>query len=158
MQSSRLPFASTIIVSRSVKGASTPNGSGMVHASLSQRQTWYPCSEDHQLEDPQHIQHEHDDTSNESSSLSKVSIRSRNRHFTWAWFACNMSTGGLALLLKETPHQFRGLIVLGNIVFLLDLALFILFCSLMSVRWIMFPDTLKSSLSHPTESLFIPTF
>jgi hypothetical protein len=38
----------------------------------------------------------------------KKSIRQRLKHFTFAWFLCTMSTGGLAIALGETPHQFNG--------------------------------------------------
>ena len=38
-----------------------------------------------------------------------------------------MATGGLALLISEQPHTFRGLSVLGNIVFILDLIIFCVF-------------------------------
>lgn len=61
------------------------------------------------------------------SRLSKVSIRSRVHHVTWNWFSCTMATGGLALLISEQPHTFRGLITLGEIVFIVDLILFSIF-------------------------------
>lgn len=38
----------------------------------------------------------------------RVGIRERVRHFTWPWFISTMSTGGLAIVLAETPHRFRG--------------------------------------------------
>jgi hypothetical protein len=38
----------------------------------------------------------------------KISIRKRLKHFTFAWFLSTMSTGGLALALADTPHQFPG--------------------------------------------------
>jgi len=39
---------------------------------------------------------------------SKIGIRLRLKHFTFAWFLSTMSTGGLALAIAETPHQFPG--------------------------------------------------
>jgi C4-dicarboxylate transporter/malic acid transport protein len=69
-----------------------------------------------------------------------------------------MSTGGIALLLSQTPHRFHGLQAIGDIVFILNLVLFLLFCSALVARFTMFPQTMKSCLTHPTESLFIPTF
>jgi hypothetical protein len=38
----------------------------------------------------------------------KVGVRERLKHFTWAWFLSTMSTGGLAIILAETPHKFHG--------------------------------------------------
>lgn len=87
-----------------------------------------------------------------------LGIRDRIHHFTFAWFTCTMSTGGIGLLLSQTPHRFKGIEVLGDIVIFLDLTLFLSFCAIITARFIMFPKTIMSSLSHPTESLFFPTF
>jgi hypothetical protein len=38
----------------------------------------------------------------------KIGLRHRVKHFTFAWFLCTMSTGGLSIALAETPHKFRG--------------------------------------------------
>lgn len=38
----------------------------------------------------------------------KIGLRERLKHFTWPWFIATMSTGGLGILLAETPHRFRG--------------------------------------------------
>ncbi|KAL2069989.1 hypothetical protein VTL71DRAFT_14669 [Oculimacula yallundae] len=87
-----------------------------------------------------------------------ISLRDRIHHFTFAWFTCTMSTGGIGIVLGKTPHRFRGLDTIGDIVFIFDLVLFICFCSAIAARFILFPRTLKQSLSHPTESLFFATF
>jgi tellurite resistance protein TehA-like permease len=47
---------------------------------------------------------------------------------------------------------------MGDIVLILDIVLFLLFCSLLATRFTLFPQTMRSCLTHPTESLFIPTF
>ena len=85
-------------------------------------------------------------------------IRQRFRHFTWAWFTLTMSTGGLALLLSVTPHRFPHLTTIGTVIYIFDICLFVLLCIGMVVRFAKYPGTLKHSLSHPSESLFFPTF
>lgn len=69
-----------------------------------------------------------------------------------------MSTGGIALLLARTPHKFNGLTIIGDCVFVLDLLFFLGLCIAISTRFILFPKAFMSSLRHPTESLFFPTF
>jgi len=87
-----------------------------------------------------------------------LSLRDRMHHFTWAWFTLSMSTGGMALLLGRTPHRFKGLTVLGDIIFLFDTVLFCCLLAGIATRFILFPKALRASLLHPTESLFFPTF
>ena len=78
-------------------------------------------------------------------------------HFTWAWYTLTMSTGGIALLLSEQPHTFRGLDVIGKIVFIFDLVLFTILTGAITVRFIRSPRRIRSSFQHPTEGLFFPT-
>ena len=89
--------------------------------------------------------------------ISKYRIVNRIKHFTWAWFTLTMSTGGIALLLAQQPHTFRGLMTIGKVVFIFDLVLFTLVCTAISIRFIRFPGTFSSSLHHQTEGLFFPT-
>ncbi|KAG0646015.1 malic acid transport [Hyphodiscus hymeniophilus] len=88
----------------------------------------------------------------------ELGISDRLHHFTWAWFTTTMSTGGIALVLGRTPHRFDGLTVIGEIVFILDLVLFVSICTGITMRFVLFPQAFLSSLQHPTESLFVPTF
>lgn len=157
MQSSRHPPESPVydLTIPEVSSIAATSGSANTRASFLQRQTRYPYSENNQQENGQSSK---ESPNKESFDSPKVPLRERLHHFTWAWFACTMSTGGLSLLLNQTPHQFSGLTILGDIVFVLDFVLFILFCGLITARFILFPSTFKASLSHPTESLFIPTF
>lgn len=69
-----------------------------------------------------------------------------------------MSTGGLALLLGSTPHQFTGLNTIGKVVFIWDLTVYLAVVAGLSYRFITRPGSLKQSLLHPTESLFFGTF
>lgn len=45
----------------------------------------------------------------QGDEIGEVGVRRRLKHFTWAWFVATMSTGGLAIALGETPHQFKGM-------------------------------------------------
>ena len=62
------------------------------------------------------------------------------------------------MVLHQTPHKFKGLTVLGDIIFIFDIILFLCFSAVISARFIMFPKTIRKCLSHPTESLFFPTY
>ncbi|KAF7552413.1 hypothetical protein G7Z17_g4362 [Cylindrodendrum hubeiense] len=93
-----------------------------------------------------------------ADALSRVLLYERLKHFTWAWYTLIMSTGGIALLLHGTPHQFRGLDVIGKIFFLLTVVLFICLTAGITYRFVATPPALKTSLMHPTESLFFPCF
>ncbi|KAK2700123.1 hypothetical protein QWA68_001342 [Fusarium oxysporum] len=89
-------------------------------------------------------------------STANVRIVERLKHITWAWFTFVMSTGGIALLLHSTPHQFRGLQVIGKIYFILTLVLFVTIVSGLVFRFMNTAYSLRNSLMHPTESLFFP--
>ena len=88
--------------------------------------------------------------------MGKISLRERISHFTWAWFTLTMSTGGISNLLKQQPHQFDGLTTIGKIIFIFFIVLLVFNMTMISMRFILNPGTLKSSLTHPTESLFFP--
>ncbi|KAF2434635.1 hypothetical protein EJ08DRAFT_474068 [Tothia fuscella] len=82
-----------------------------------------------------------------------LTFRDRTHHFIWAPFTTTMSTGGISVLLYATPHSFKGFNTIGTVIFLFNLILFISFCAAISTRFILFPKTFLSSLSHPTESM-----
>lgn len=79
-------------------------------------------------------------------------------HFTWAWYLVTMSSGGIAVLLGQQPHTFTGLQTIGKVVFIWDLALFIIITVFTIIRFIRQPDLLIRSLRNPGESLFTPAF
>lgn len=88
----------------------------------------------------------------------QVSLKERLHHMTWAWYAFTTATGGLALVFKVTPHRFKGLDTIGEIVFLFDLVCFSLITIGITIRFILFPGTLSASLRNTSESLLFPTF
>lgn len=87
----------------------------------------------------------------------RVDFRQRLRHFTWAWYTLTMSTGGLALLISSQVYRFQGLDEIGFVVFVFNLFLFAVVCSLMAARFVLHGGFVRS-LSHDREGLFFPTF
>lgn len=87
-----------------------------------------------------------------------LTLRQRLKHFTWAWYTTTMATGGLALLLSQTPHQFKGLTNIGEVIFGLDIILFIGITLNIIARFILYPGLLKKTLLHRRESLMFATF
>ena len=88
----------------------------------------------------------------------KLPLKTRMKHFTWAWFTLPMSTGGLSLLIFAQPHQFPGLREIGFAVYILHLVIFTLACLALTARFLVFPGTFKGSITHPREGFFVPTF
>lgn len=88
----------------------------------------------------------------------KLSLRDRIVHTSWAWYTTTMSTGGIALILHSTPHQFSGLSVIGRIVFIFDIVIFLGITAAITTRFILHPGAFRNSLRDPTESLFFATF
>lgn len=86
-----------------------------------------------------------------------VSVKRRICQVSWAWFTTSMSTGGIALLLNQTPHQFSGLTVIGKIVFILNLVVFLSLCTAMGIRFIDNPSSLKRSFQDASETHFVAT-
>ncbi|KAI4196917.1 MAG: hypothetical protein LQ350_006230 [Teloschistes chrysophthalmus] len=106
-------------------------------------------------------------------SLEKLHWRERIRHYTWTFFTMTMATGGIANVISNgmswdnffhmqnlteaiVPFRFPGLYAIGAIFFLLNLVLFIVNVTMISLRFYTFPETLRASYMHPSERLFIP--
>ncbi|KAI0006545.1 malic acid transport protein [Xylariaceae sp. FL0662B] len=86
-------------------------------------------------------------------------LLARLEHFTWANYTLPMATGGLSLLLAEKTQgfTFSGLQTIGKVIYVFDLVLFTLVTAAITYRFIKFPGTLKRSITHPTEALFLGT-
>ncbi|KAI1822036.1 voltage-dependent anion channel [Xylaria intraflava] len=110
--------------------------------------------------------HQHDMEKNSASDVvdiydpnrPKLGFRQRIHHFTWAWFTLPMSTGGLSLLIYAQPYQFPGLTYIGFGVYVLNLTIFIVLVACMGTRFVLHRGDLRRSITHPRESLFLPTF
>lgn len=68
-----------------------------------------------------------------------------------------MSTGGIALALGLTPHRFRGLDTIGLVVFLFDLVCFLLITVCLLLRFLLYKNTFRKTLTRPKEALFVST-
>ncbi|KAL8674128.1 MAG: hypothetical protein Q9168_001465 [Polycauliona sp. 1 TL-2023] len=88
--------------------------------------------------------------------LERLHWRQRVRHYTWTFFTLTMATGGIANVLYAVPFRFRGLDTIGVIFFLLNMVLFVINVSMISLRFYTFPETFQASYMHPSERLFLP--
>jgi tellurite resistance protein TehA-like permease len=68
-----------------------------------------------------------------------------------------MATGGIAVLLYRTPHQFTGLEIIGKIIYIFNLVLFLAITSCMILRFLAKPSALKESFQSGHETYFAPT-
>ncbi|KAJ5598899.1 hypothetical protein N7510_011849, partial [Penicillium lagena] len=91
----------------------------------------------------------------DSPNSSELSWKSRNRHFTWAYFALTMATGGFANIFYSVPYRLQGLEAIGMVTFILDLTVYIFVWGLILTRFYYYPHTCKASFLRPTESLFV---
>ncbi|KAK7545149.1 voltage-dependent anion channel-domain-containing protein [Phyllosticta citribraziliensis] len=89
-----------------------------------------------------------------------LSIADRLQHFTWAWYTCTMSTGGIAILVSPRiqPHTFRGLETIGKVLFIWDLFLIAVITALITFRFIRYPGTFTNSIKRPPETIFFSAF
>lgn len=69
-----------------------------------------------------------------------------------------MSTGGIALVLGLTPHRFTGLDTIGLVVFLFDLVCFVAISACLLLRFALYKNTFRRTLTRPREALFVSTF
>jgi len=98
-------------------------------------------------------------TSNNTRLIrAKREIRRITLHFTPSWFSVNMGTGISSILLHQLPYQFNGLGIISNVIFGLNVFLFILFFAVSLARYTVWPNMFWTMLFHPTQSLFLGTF
>jgi C4-dicarboxylate transporter/malic acid transport protein len=77
------------------------------------------------------------------------------REFTPSWFTITMSTGSVATNIAGFPFAFPGQNEIGWAFWFLNCIMFVVFCTLLLLRFIMFPDTIKPMFYHPSQSLFM---
>lgn len=79
------------------------------------------------------------------------------RHVTPNWFAVTMGTGALSLVLWAQPLGGQARVVLAELLWLLDIAVFALLLGLLLARLLRHRGSLHELLSHPQQSLFFGT-
>lgn len=87
-----------------------------------------------------------------------LTLKERLKHFTFAWYAFTMSTGGVAFTLSVLPNRFAGLTGLGTVIFVLNLFLFTFVTTTITARFIIHPGTFTHAFTNPHEGFFFATF
>jgi len=69
-----------------------------------------------------------------------------------------MSTGGIALPLAVSSHQFPRLVTTGSVLQIMDLSFFVFLCIGMKIVFLLAPATLEPSLVHPNMTCVLSSF
>lgn len=69
-----------------------------------------------------------------------------------------MGTGGIAVLIGQQPHTFRGLETIGKVIYIWDLFLFVGILILITFRFARQPNLFVRSFRNPGEALFSAAF
>ncbi|KAG6087588.1 hypothetical protein E4U15_007653 [Claviceps sp. LM218 group G6] len=88
----------------------------------------------------------------------KVTLKDRIACYHWSFFAMTMATGGVANVLHASYYRADWITILGLCFCLLNMALFVMNCILLSCRFYLRPGAFTSSFTDQVESLFIPAF
>ncbi|MEE4896312.1 TDT family transporter [Pseudomonas alliivorans] len=85
------------------------------------------------------------------------SPREAVRQFTPNWFAVTMGTGVLSLALAQLPGDMALLRNVGEVLWLFNIGLFVLFSVMYASRWLLFFDEARQVFGHSTVSMFFGT-
>ena len=77
------------------------------------------------------------------------------RNFTPSWFAVNMGTGIVSILLHNLPYNAQWLQYVSYVVFALNVLLFVLFFLISILRYTLYPKIWLAMIRHPMQSLFL---
>ncbi|KAF7956116.1 hypothetical protein EAE96_005036 [Botrytis aclada] len=89
--------------------------------------------------------------------IQNLTFSERLRHFTYAWFASTMSTGGVAFTLSVLPIESDAILTLGKAMFVINIMVFLTIVGLLIARFSMYPGTFTHSLTNPHEGFFFAT-
>jgi C4-dicarboxylate transporter/malic acid transport protein len=81
-------------------------------------------------------------------------LREIIRQFTPNWFTATMGTGILALAINQYPLAIPGLHAIGEVLWLVNILLFVTFSALYAARWTMFFDGARRIFGHSVVSMF----
>lgn len=138
-------------------GESTTNASNdSINNTPNDAATYRPTEKDNYHNEP--LKYREKPQYANSNQQTHATMKDRLNHFTWAWFACTMSTGAIAVVLANTPFRFTGLDVIAKIFFILDLVLFTTFNLAITYRFARRPIVFVRSLHHPGEALFFGSY
>ncbi|TDV60065.1 TDT family transporter [Pseudomonas sp. LP_7_YM] len=79
------------------------------------------------------------------------------RQFTPNWFAATMGTGILSAVLTQLPVHIPCVYQVAEALWVLNIALFLLFSFLYAARWVLFFDEARRIFGHSTVSMFFGT-
>lgn len=80
------------------------------------------------------------------------------RNFTPSWFAVNMGTGIVSILLCSLPYTTSWVPYVADAFFALNVCLFLIFTAITLARYLLYPEIWAAMLNHPGQSLFLGTF
>ncbi|KAF7893924.1 hypothetical protein EAF00_007438 [Botryotinia globosa] len=89
--------------------------------------------------------------------IQNLTFSERLRHFTYAWFASTMSTGGVAFTLSVLPIESDTVLTLGKAMLVINIMVFLTIVGLLIARFTMYPGTFTHSLTNPHEGFFFAT-
>lgn len=79
------------------------------------------------------------------------------RQFTPNWFAVTMGTGVAALIMPQIPGAGAVMHLAGELLWLINATLFVVFAGLYGARWLIFPQEATRIFAHGTVSMFFGT-
>ncbi len=69
-----------------------------------------------------------------------------------------MGTGIVSILLHNLPYNAKWLYWISVVVFVINVALFVIFTCISVIIYTMYPEIWRAMIRHPTQSLFLGTF
>ncbi|POR38807.1 Sulfite efflux pump SSU1 [Tolypocladium paradoxum] len=95
---------------------------------------------------------------NGQKSKEEVGWRRIVRNFTPSWFAVNMGTGIVSILLHGLPYNAAWLQYASYVFFAANVGLFATFLAVSVLRYALYPAIWGAMISHPAQSLFLGCF
>ena len=94
-----------------------------------------------------------DHTFEQRGKVRKSAFRNTVENFSQIWFVLTIDTGILAILMQLLPYQFNGLSVLSTIMYLFNLVLFVLICTITILRWTLYPQAAQQKTAASVDEI-----